>query len=66
MDKQVLIQSWFKWEMPGEPADVFFIVEDRLFTVCKAGGKYVLSQFLISIKYKKQKLSQLLMGLVSW
>tara|TARA_R110002012_G_scaffold134284_1_gene287545 strand:- start:8250 stop:10688 length:2439 start_codon:yes stop_codon:yes gene_type:complete len=39
---QILIQSWFKWRMPGE-MQTFFIVEDRLFTVCKAGGKYVLS-----------------------
>ena len=40
--EQVLIQSWFKWRMPGD-MQTFFIVEDRLFTVCRSGGKYVLS-----------------------
>lgn len=37
----VLIQSWFKWTMPGE-MQAFFIVEDRLFTICRCGGKYLL------------------------
>ena len=40
--QETLIQSWFKWRMPGT-MQVFFVVEDRLFTVCEAAGKYVLS-----------------------
>lgn len=40
--QETLIQSWFKWLMPGN-MQVFFVVEDRLFSVCDAGGKYVLS-----------------------
>ena len=40
--QEILIQSWFKWRMPGK-MQVFFVVEDRIFSVCNAGGKYVLS-----------------------
>ena len=40
--QEVLIQSWFKWKMPGK-MQAFFIVEDRLFSVCSAGGKYISS-----------------------
>ena len=40
--QQIVLQSWFKWTMPGE-LQTFFAVEDRLFTVCAAGGHYLLS-----------------------
>lgn len=40
--QEVIIQSWFKWSMPGN-MQTFFAVEDRLFSVCDAGGHYILS-----------------------
>jgi len=40
--REIVLQSWFKWTMPGE-LQTFFAVEDRVFSICAAGGKYVLS-----------------------
>ena len=40
--REIVLQSWFKWTMPGR-LQTFFAVEDRLFTVCAAGGHYLLS-----------------------
>jgi len=40
--QEIVLQSWFKWTMPGN-MQTFFAVEDRLFSVCEAGGHYLLS-----------------------
>ena len=40
--QEIVLQSWFKWTMPGN-METFFAVEDRLFSICEVGGHYLLS-----------------------